>query len=154
MKGDTSSGQEPISTLVFCEHFDVCPQDFLAIEKLNSDHQLQDNGGSSLRSKRRLFFGLKETQAFLLGTLNSPPSPKQQRNLEQVCAQARVGKWVSVCLDCVCLCVYKSNHQFNFLNIPPCCENSLSFPLCASPPSPSRRFDMLNLLILFFFLLW
>lgn len=33
-----------------------------------------------------VFFKLKETQAFLLGTLSSPLSPKQQRNLEQVCA--------------------------------------------------------------------
>ena len=52
---------------------------------------------------------------------------------------------------CVCVCVCKSYHQFNFLNIPLCCENSLSFP---SPPPLSWRFDMLNLLILFFFLLW
>lgn len=30
---------------------------------------------------------------------------------------------------CVCVCIYKSNHRFNFLNIPSCCENSPPFPL-------------------------
>lgn len=73
---------------------------------------------------------------------------------------ARVAKAVCVCMrECmcftVCACV-EGNHRLDFLNIIPCLRSSLSisspFP-SLSPPLFSSRFDMLNLPILFFFLL-
>jgi len=167
MKGDRSP-------FPLCEHLDVCPRllshEILTPSKWNDASawmRLRDGG-----SKRQLVFALKATKAFLLGTLNSPLSPKQQRNVQQACARARVGKlvsvgahaWMCVCVRaCVCVgvcvcgvggCIYKSKHQFNFLNIRPTLWEFPFLSLSTSPPPLCRRFDMLNLLILFFFLLW
>lgn len=95
MKGDTSSGQETVSTLdslsLILMFSPKIP--FTKNVKLNNDDQLRDNSEwwRMFVAKQAplvffFFFKLKETQAFLLGTLSSPLSPKQQRNLEQVCA--------------------------------------------------------------------
>lgn len=44
MKGDTSSGQETVSTLDSLSHFDVFPKiPFTKNVKLNNDDQLRDN---------------------------------------------------------------------------------------------------------------
>lgn len=76
----------------------------------------------------------RDTGIFI-GNLNSPLSPEQQRNLEQVCARARVGKIAGAEVH-VFVCTNKSNHQLNFLNIRPCCETSV-FPFSLCLPSLS-----------------
>lgn len=142
MKGDTSSGHEPISTLDSACVL-MFAQDSFQIESSNkklkmviSCEIILDDGGSLWWSEHCLFLVERDTDIFI-GNLSSPLSPKQQRNLEQVCAQARVGKIVGAeaCVF-VSVCTYKSNHQLTFLNIPPCCENSL-FPFSLHLPSLS-----------------
>lgn len=91
MKGDTSSGQEPVSTLnpVSILMFAHC---FFQIKsndgKLNMDNQLLE-----ICSEVNLACVFVERgRGIFITTFSSPLSPEQQRNLEQVCAEGRVWK--------------------------------------------------------------
>lgn len=151
MKGNTSSGQEPISTLDWAYSLMFVSFHMKPIIRSQS-YQLWDHSEwwrESWWVKQHLL-SLKDTGIFI-GDLSSPVSPKQQRNL-QVCVRGRVQKIVTKAS--VCVCSYKTGLQYSFPNIPQSCENSLILSNSTSPPSLSWSFDMLNLLILFFFLPW
>lgn len=153
MKGDTSS--EPGShfqprtqhtVVVFClVHFVAT----FKVSRVEITLGLELLAGLKQLVSALPVFWSKETQAFLLGTSAPPLSPKQQRNLQQACAKGELrleetGNAILVC--------FRLLGQSYSPNIP-----SLKTLFCPVP-SPSLRalsrcFDMLNLLILFFFLL-
>lgn len=132
MKGDTRS---PISTLASVSIL-MFAQSFFQINL--SERKLNDDQLLDKWTQTQLVF--KGTLAFLLGSLGSLVSPKQQRNFKQVCAPARVGKSLSGAQ--VCVRVYVRATML------------WKFPLSTSVSTLSGSFDMLNLQILFFFLLW
>lgn len=102
MKGDTSSRQK--SSFHLKTNFDVWPQcqrkGFLC-EKKN------DSAGN-------LWANQEGTTGIFIGNSPPPPSPEQQRNLEQVCAEVWVGRAVFMGSEtCVC-----SNHHGSCLRVP------------------------------------
>lgn len=102
MKGDTSSRQK--SSFHLKTNFDVWPQ-------------CQRKGFLCEKKKRFCWKSLGKPRGYyrdFYRELTPPPSPEQQRNLEQVCAEVWVGRAVFMGSEtCVC-----SNHHGSCLRVP------------------------------------